>query len=219
MGLGLKDYAFYTLGLGKKIPSVEPDFFIPENVHVEMEFSAGKLGGLAHHEGMFLSALAVRLKCRKIFEIGTCGGLTTYNLALATDGTVYTLDLPAGRSDTALSHEKAEVEFMGTADHERFWVGKPEEKKIISLRGDSAHFDFSPYQNQMDLVFVDGSHAYDYVVSDSKNALKLVRPGGWVVWHDYAPCWPGSVRALNELSLKIPLYHLKRTSLVVHVPK
>lgn len=216
MSLGLKDYAFYSLGLGKKIPAVEADFFIQESVPVKMEFASGKLGGLAHHEGVFLCALAASMKCGKFFEIGTCGGLTAYNIAQNIPGTVYTLDLPAGESKTVLSHEQAEQNFMGTPDHARFWVGKPEEKKIVSLRGDSARFDFTPYEKQIDFVFVDGSHAYDYVVSDSKKALSLLRPGGVIVWHDYAPCWPGSVRALNELSRKIPLFHLKRTSLVIH---
>lgn len=219
MRLGIKDYAFYALGFGKKIHSVEPDFFIKESVPVKMEFSSGKLGGLAHHECAFLCALAASMKCQNFFEIGTCGGLTAYNIAQNIPGTIYTLDLPAGESQTVLSHERAEKTFMGTPDSARFWVGKPEEKKIISLRGDSARFDFKPYEKKMDLVFVDGSHAYDYVASDSKNALSLIRPGGVIVWHDYAPCWPGSVKALNELSERIPLHHLKRTSLILHLSK
>ena len=55
---------------------------------------------------------------------------------------------------------------------------------------DSASFDFAPYRDQMDLVYVDGSHSPDYVVSDTRNAMEMLRPGGVLVWDDY-----GSVRS------------------------
>lgn len=35
-----------------------------------------------------------------------------------------------------------------------------------------------------DLVFVDGDHQRNGIVSDTRLALSLVRPGGLVVWHD-----------------------------------
>ena len=35
------------------------------------------------------------------------------------------------------------------------------------------------------LVFVDGCHAYDFVHQDTANALRYLRPGGLIVWHDY----------------------------------
>jgi hypothetical protein len=46
---------------------------------------------------------------------------------------------------------------------------------------------------------VDGSHSYEYVMSDSERALALLagKPGT-IVWHDYGT-WPGVTLALNEL--------------------
>ncbi len=38
---------------------------------------------------------------------------------------------------------------------------------------------------QFDLVFVDGSHAYDDVVIDSDYAWALLKPGGILIWDDY----------------------------------
>jgi hypothetical protein len=67
-------------------------------------------------------------------------------------------------------------------------------------------------------VFVDASHAYSYVVNDTRLALALVRPGGIVLWHDYvspAHCY-GVWRALNELARELPLAHVARTSLVAY---
>ena len=50
--------------------------------------------------------------------------------------------------------------------------------------GDSATFDFSPFEGSCDLVFVDGAHTADYVEIDTRTALRLVRPGGTIVWDD-----------------------------------
>jgi hypothetical protein len=67
-------------------------------------------------------------------------------------------------------------------------------------------------------VFVDGSHAYSYVVSDSERALRLVSPGGLVLWHDYAGPRhsPGVYRALNELAERLPLVRITGTALAVY---
>jgi hypothetical protein len=35
------------------------------------------------------------------------------------------------------------------------------------------------------VVFVDGSHAGSYVRSDSRNAMRMVEPGGVILWRDY----------------------------------
>jgi hypothetical protein len=67
-------------------------------------------------------------------------------------------------------------------------------------------------------VFVDGSHAYSYVVNDSAKALALIKPAGIVLWHDYQGPQhsPGVYQALNELSRRLPLVHIARTSLVAY---
>lgn len=64
-------------------------------------------------------------------------------------------------------------------------------------------------------MFVDGSHAYDYVLSDTDRALDLVDAGGIIVWHDYG-VWEGVTRALEEIEAqrRPGLKHIKGTSLV-----
>ena len=93
-------------------------------------------------------------------------------------------------------------------------------ERITQLYGDSASFDFSPWYGQMDFVFVDGAHAYNYVVNDTNIALKLLNPrGGIIIWHDYG-VWKGVTRALNELRENmpsLPLVHIKDTSLIVSI--
>lgn len=74
-----------------------------------------------------------------------------------------------------------------------------------------------PYE--ADFVFVDGSHTYEYVMSDSEKALGLLpNDGGVVLWHDYGE-WPGVTRALNELQAGdqrfAGLRHIEGTSLAL----
>jgi predicted O-methyltransferase YrrM len=157
----------------------------------------------------------------EIVEIGTFDGRTALNLAInARPGvSIATLDLPADQA-SALAIE----------DSERRYVDKPAPGarlrscgapwrayagRVAQLRGDSATFDWSPHLGRAGLVFVDGSHAYDYVRKDSDTAMRLVRPGGVVLWHDYG-IWPGVNQALEELDLKrgLGLVHIAGTSLV-----
>lgn len=87
--------------------------------------------------------------------------------------------------------------------------------KIHQLFGDSAKFDFSLYYNSCSLVFVDGSHAYEYVLSDTKEAMKMVKKGGVIVWHDYG-IWEGVTKGLEEIEIKykLGLVNICGTSLV-----
>jgi hypothetical protein len=44
--------------------------------------------------------------------------------------------------------------------------------------------------------------------------MRMVKPGGLVLWHDYGPGCHGVFRALNELSRRLPLVHVAGTTLV-----
>ncbi|HDR16168.1 MAG TPA: class I SAM-dependent methyltransferase [Desulfobacteraceae bacterium] len=156
-----------------------------------------------------------------IFEIGTFDGRTTLNLALnAPDCRVFTLDLPPGEH-TRFAVESGEKHYIEkSVSGERFMnnskIFPDPVSRITQLYGDSAEFDFTPYERRCDLVFVDGSHAYDYAVKDSETAFRLRSPAGVVVWHDYG-VWEGVTRALEEVEEKTAagLKHIHGTSLVV----
>jgi hypothetical protein len=156
-----------------------------------------------------------------VVEIGTFDGRSTLNLAInARQARVFTLDLPP-----------QEAALYPLAPGERRYVDKPQPgarfracdpvwqeaaRRITQLLGDSATFDWTPYEGRAGLVFVDGSHAYDYVRKDSATALRLVAKGGLVFWHDYGR-WEGVSRALDELEAehRLGLRHIRATSLVV----
>lgn len=135
----------------------------------------------------YLALITAALKPKVVFEIGTFRGRTALNFALnsPSDCTIYTLDLPDGGHATGLSDTDSRV--AQQAKPGAAYKDAPEAaRKIVQLYGDSREFDFSPYHDRADLVFVDAAHHYDAVVSDSINAKKMLRSGGAIVWHDFA---------------------------------
>lgn len=162
-------------------------------------------GNVSLLELVVINTLVARRRPRRVFEIGTFDGRTTLNLAANApdDAIVYTLDLPASESP-ALGVDRDDVQFIRRSQAgvrgSRF-RGTSEAARIRQLTGDSASFDFTPYAGGMEFVFVDGSHAYDYVLSDSRAALQLAAPGAMIVWHDYGE-WPDVTRALHHLAAR-----------------
>jgi predicted O-methyltransferase YrrM len=180
-------------------------------------------GGTSDAEAWVLSVLARRAKL--MFEFGTCTGKTAYLWARNSppDAGVVTLTLAPenlASYQREATDDPGDVKFaLRESTHTEFlYTGTPVANKVEQLFGDSKTFDISPWRGRCDLVFVDGSHAYSYVVSDSEKALELLAPGGLLLWHDYAGPRhaPGVYRALNELSKRIPLVRIEGTTLVAH---
>jgi len=46
-------------------------------------------------------------------------------------------------------------------------------------------FDFRPFHDKVDLCFIDGGHSEECVKSDTKNAFRMVKKGGVIIWHDF----------------------------------
>lgn len=178
-------------------------------------------------EAWILSVLAKH--SHRIFEFGTCTGRTAYLLARNSpaDATVTTLTLAPDQLEryehTDRDAREAAKRARKESTYTRFrYSGTDVERKVEQRFGDSKAFDETPYSGSCDLIFVDGSHAYSYVVSDTEKALRMVAPGGFIVWHDYKGP-QGSARGvferLNELVHTLPLVRVQGTSLVVyHAP-
>lgn len=103
-------------------------------------------------------------------------------------------------------------------NHRFYYSDTPEESKVEQFLMDSLKFDESQFEKQFDIVFVDASHYYQFVKSDSEKALHMVKPGGLVLWHDYRGPWgeKGVFKYLNELNTQLELMHIKNTSLVAY---
>lgn len=62
-------------------------------------------------------------------------------------------------------------------------------------------------QMQFDMVFIDACHDYEFVRQDISDYRPLVRHGGLLCGHDYSPCWPGVVQAVDELVSGFETHH------------
>ncbi len=166
--------------------------------------------------GILAQAAATIPPGSEIIEIGTFNGRTAANMVrnAPAGSMVFTLDLPEDHP-TRFQLDKGEDVFVRKERPHSQFRDHPGANRIIRLFGDSAVYDWSPHVGKAGLVFVDGSHAYDYVCADSRTAQRLVQPGGMVLWHDYG-VWEGVTRALEELERceQLGLKHIRGTSLV-----
>ena len=94
---------------------------------------------------------------------------------LSGNAKIFTLDLPDQPSGTC-------------------FIGQPLAAKITQLIGDSTKFDWSAYNNTLDFVFVDADHTYPFVMSDSRQALKLLRNGRGTMCGTITPRGIGKAR-------------------------
>ncbi len=153
-------------------------------------------------EDLLLMKLVAMLRPMAVFEIGTFLGTRTALFASQEpqEMRIYTLDLPP--DDPPPDHATdAHIIQRSRIELGRKFRDTPWAKRITQLFGDSASFDFSPYQRAMDLVYIDGSHSYPYVVSDTHNAMDMIRPGGVLLWDDYGSMRSeyGTTRYLEKL--------------------
>lgn len=186
----------------------------------------GALGSTTDTEALVLAVLAKDARC--MFEFGTATGRTAYLWARNSppDARVTTLTLAPDQLSTYQpapgDTEAARRNAMSESALTRFlYSGTAVEAKITQLYGDSKAFDERAYAGCCDLIFVDGSHARSYVRSDTEKALRMVRPGGVVLWHDYRhPAVDhqsvGVCQHLNALHATLPLVRLGDTSLVAY---
>lgn len=194
---------------------------IPPGTRIVLEHMPGQ-GIVAKLDELAYLALFARVcKPQNIFEIGTYRGRTALNFALNSpeDCTVWTLDLPPYERDSFLDKVNPADKFIIETSYTGVdYKGKDCQHKIKQLYGNSLEFDFSPYYERMDIVFIDGAHHYEAVSSDTSNALKMVKPGGWIIWHDFANYgdYNDVTRAILDLIPADKIIQVSNTQLAVY---
>ncbi len=147
-----------------------------------------------------LAALLNLVDAKRVFEFGTYKGVSTTQLAMniPDGGMVFTLDLPEDDPRYELPIHKDSEREIAMEKKKGILVPADVRSRVTFLRSDSATFDETPFLGSMDLVFVDGAHSYDYVRNDSLKGWNMLRSGGVVAWHDFAPNHPDVVRFVRE---------------------
>ena len=201
------------------VPAVPASAIVEYPVQISLiDLDRGN-GNTSLLEQAVILSVAKALNAATVFEIGTFDGWSAANLALnlGSSAKIVTIDLPAQDIGAAkLPLGKYDIQYIMK---EASGTKSRDMKNVVQLYGDSATYDFSPWFGQCDLVFVDACHEYEYVRNDSEIALKLVRPGGTILWHDYGTVFHGVARALNEFYRNDQrfrsLRHIQGTSLCV----
>lgn len=187
--------------------------------HIRLLASGWSIGGMPPQDLYALMRIVRWIEPTTIFEIGTFTGITTTHLALNSGAQIYTLDMPREMASGVENYSAGDLNLLQPRDA----IGKTYRDfanagRIQQLFGDSRTFDYNPYRGRIDLVVVDGCHVYDGVLQDSYNAFNMLRPGGAVVWHDFANLYDVT-RAVKSLALRHSIFHLEGTYLAVHVKR
>ena len=216
------------------IPTVPLANVFPAEIEegkIQLQHFLGQWGNISVEEVCKIALICSWLRPKTIFEFGTYNGMTTLQLALNSppDCIVHTLDLDPLSPETA-ALDVGEIDGFLARKQGAFglpvggyFASRPLATKVRQLLGNSLAFDFSPYHHAMDMIFVDAGHTYECVKSDTSAALRMIRPGGVILWHDYMQLLhPDVTRHLVECSLAgYRIFHLRGTHLAVyyHNPK
>lgn len=164
-----------------------------------------------------LATLANRSDVKSYFEIGTWRGESVYNVAQFV------------QDCTTLNLSGEEMNAMGWPEKYALQHGilSTKNPNILHLTGNTTTFDFRGLKKKYDLIFIDGDHTFDMVLSDTKKVFKeLLHDNSIVVWHDYAysaqkiryEVFKAILDAVGEENHQ-HLYHPKNTMCAVYTKK
>lgn len=194
--------------LTRRLATLDPTQVWPglDRVDIVHRPLAARFGNVKAHELAILCSAVRWLRPATLFEFGTFDGRTAWHLVrnAGPDARLWTMDLP-------LDHP-ARGNYSGSSVGEQF-RDTPEAERIVQLSQDSRDFDAVPFENDIDFCFIDAGHSYQNVYLDTKNAMRMVRPGGMIFWHDYSRWWPGVQRCLDDLSRTLPVFRIENTAL------
>lgn len=52
--------------------------------------------------------------------------------------------------------------------------------------------------HSLDWAYIDADHSYEHVKADLAAAVRVLKPGGWLMGHDYCWLFPGVAQAVDE---------------------
>jgi hypothetical protein len=160
-------------------------------------------------KAMIVARFCRLLRPETVLEIGTFRGGMTYHIARNTPDNcrIWTLDLPPGTLDAQMAKAMVDTDVnMAVMDRSQVgeqWQGTPEAGKISQLWGDSFHADFSAL-GPIGLIYIDGSHAEQWVAKDTENAFRFLGPTGAILWDDCY--WADVLGVLGHYRKQHPIF-------------
>jgi predicted O-methyltransferase YrrM len=151
-------------------------------------------------DGIILGKIIRFLRPQALLEVGTYRCFATSIMAL---------NAPSEASITSV-----DIKQLNDAIHARL------KSRVQFVEGEFSKLE--PSGEKYDFVFVDADHQFESVITDSIRAFELLKAGGTIVWHDFAPWglgtgYNGVPRALGLLGREIELCHIEDSNLVISV--
>lgn len=151
-----------------------------------------------YHAPILTEIINMHPEWEKGAEIGVAQGRTLKSIMdytsvnmIAVDAFEYVPDSINSGLYKEMKHDENEQYVMAVAEA---YPGRIEVLKGISWK----MADLVP-KNSLDFVFIDAGHHYNEVKKDILAWRPTVKPGGWVMGHDYSDKWPGVIEAVNEV--------------------
>jgi len=171
-------------------------------------------GGTDPREILTLATVTRLLQPKRIFEIGTYHGGTTgvFILNSPPGCEVFTLDLPPAAGNLH-GYISSDIELVRERKAENYLMRSGLAQRCRQISCDSMQFDPEPFRDSVELAFIDGAHAEEFVRNDTMKMAIMMTSRGYVFWHDYGGC--GAFRPLARYleSLPIELYRMPSTTL------
>ena len=173
--------------------------YLVYNYYPQNQFDK-KISCLGFDESLQLSSLVRFKKPKKILEIGSNKGGTTYNLFINTesDCEISTVDL----NDVVPANDLVRSAYSSG--------------RIKTIKTDTKYLEEKLVGEKFDFIFVDAGHYYHEIKNDTEIAFKHLAPKGMIVWHDYSYENVGVIEYLEDLSRELKLVHLEMGTLVVY---
>lgn len=216
-----QDISFEIAGQESRIRNVYANELFPNlrEISVPVGVIHEESGHANHADMVYVCGIAAAVKANKIFEIGTYRGQTTVGLAsVCKNAQVFTLNHPPQEDlryapfiGMYIKKYSERVQSFG------WWKVGRRSNRIEQIFCDSTKFDTTQYRESMDYIFIDGDHSYSGVKNDTRISLEMLKPGGVIVWHDYAWKSPGVVKFISEFSQTRPVFRLHNTCLIVYI--
>jgi predicted O-methyltransferase YrrM len=139
------------------------------------------------NERRIRDAESIGTVCRNIakgtfLEIGTSSGHGTALMAQnAPQAKIYTVNIPpqeanAGEGGKYITHALEDDEIG-------IYYKKLGLKNIIQILANTA--TWNPDIGTIDVAFIDGCHDTEFVFNDTRKILKCMKPGSFILWHDF----------------------------------
>jgi predicted O-methyltransferase YrrM len=142
-------------------------------------------------DGQRLLEQLIAIQPRNILEIGTFVGFTTLMLAKYShpDARIHTIDPNFPAQQLELDH-KISFHAGGFSTGNTFTSVKSDPYHTVPIVGQNVCETFGTF----DLIFIDGLHYTEAVLSDLRLAHRYLQPNGYIIVHDVIGMWGSNVR-------------------------